>query len=320
MKTKFILIAVILMLAGGVFLLLPKMAGIRGADGKDSRTVSAGELQDGHTGNNLSALHKNIPSGPGANPPGNTLSLPPNDLVTEAMQSGDEEQVLTACFAQYKETNPETVGIITIPGTVLCHPLMKSKSNEGFYLNHDLLGNRNSNGVPFLSRSSRLNKPGSNAVIYGHNIRYGAKDVFYPLSGYEKLDYYLAHPLIEIYGEGGKEEYLVFAYYLVDTADEDAFVYWEKTSFDAQSDFEQYLTEVERRNWLKTSVPTGAEDEYITLSSCSMELAHSGTNRMVVMARKIRPGEEPEDYLEGACLNTHPYLPKKLRTDAYNIY
>ena len=100
MKTKFILIAVILMLAGGVLLLLPQMQGLPRTDSKDSRvdgedpaTVSGRVFSEG---------------GPNANPANSPASLPPNDLVTEAMQSGDEEQVLTACFAQYKETNPES--------------------------------------------------------------------------------------------------------------------------------------------------------------------------------------------------------------------
>ncbi len=286
------LIGLVLLLAGGGLLLLPKKA--------EERKTKPESVRSNVTLSDDSKEEHNE-------------FLQPNDEVLAAFETRDETKIQMACLKQYREINPETVGIITIPGTVLCHPLMRSESREGFYLNHDLFGKSNPNGIPFMTRNSTLGKAGSNTIIYGHNIRYGQKDVFYPLSGYEKLSYYKEHPVIEIYTEEGKCEYLVFAYYLVDTADEDAFVYWEKTAFSG-TDFEAYFGEVEKRNWLKTNLPADETDSFITLSSCSMELAHSGTNRMVVMARACREGESYEEYISNAVMRTNPYLPKKLRT------
>ena len=75
------------------------------------------------------------------------------------------------------------------------------------------------------------------------------------------------------------------------------------------------MAEVEKRNWLDTQIPCSISDRYITLSACSVELAHSGTNRMVVMARKERDGEYPILYSEKAGMKSNPYLPQKLRKD-----
>lgn len=336
MKKQFFLLLtlILVLLAGGGFLLLPKKAG---NDGGGPKTPVSGNNGDGKTdGNNvdtdsmeINALAGNASTGDPltGNAPSNAnvnnastdtaiTSIPPDEAVLAAYETGDETLILMAYLTQYRQINPETAGLITIPGTVLCHPLMQSVTSEGFYLSHDILRNRNPNGLPFLSRSSKLGAAGSNAVIYGHNIRYGVKDVFYPLAGYEKLAYYKEHPIIEIYTEEGKTGYVVLAYYLVDTSDEDTFVYWEKTKFETKAEYERYFEEVRRRNWLVTDIPVSADDAFITLSSCSMELAHSGTNRMVVLARKVKEGENIEEYIMSARMNPDPLLPRKLRKAA----
>ncbi|MBP5495409.1 MAG: hypothetical protein J6X97_09955, partial [Lachnospiraceae bacterium] len=80
-----------------------------------------------------------------------------------------------------------------------------------------------------------------------------------------------------------------------------------------ESDYLNYMAEVNKRNWLETDIPCGMNDKYLTLSSCSVELAHSGTNRMVVMARKLKPEEDYRNYSVGASLKNNPLLPEKLR-------
>ena len=73
------------------------------------------------------------------------------------------------------------------------------------------------------------------------------------------------------------------------------------------------MEEVEKRNWLDTDVPYSYNDQFITLSSCSVELAHSKTNKMVIMARLLDVDEEYSTYIENAQMRENPRLPKKLR-------
>ena len=242
-------------------------------------------------------------------------TIEPDAAVVNALLVGDQDMIDRAMLSQYQRINPETKGIIRIRNTVLNHPLMQSPAKEDYYLTHDVLKQKNGNGTPFLTLASDLSKSSGNNVIYGHNIRYGRKDIFEPLSGYEKLEFYKEHPTVEIVTEEGTVSYLVFAYYLIDTADEDVFPYWISPAWTDESEFEEYMAEVEKRNWLDTRIPCSISDRYITLSACSVELAHSGTNRMVVMARKERDGEYPILYSEKACMKSNPYLPQKLRKD-----
>lgn len=213
---------------------------------------------------------------------------------------------------KYKAYNEDCVGIISIEDTVLNHPLMLSVYDEDFYLTHDLNKNPNSYGVPFLTLSSDLARDTGNNIIYGHNIRINERDVFADLVFYEDIDFYKEHSLIKLVTDEGTDYYIIFAYYLIDTEDNE-FVYWDKTAWESESDYLTYMAEVDKRNWLETEIPCSINDKYLTLSSCSVELAHSGTNRMVVMARKLKQEEDYRNYSVGASLKNNPLLPEKLR-------
>ena len=164
---------------------------------------------------------------------------------------------------------------------------MVSVYDEDYYLTHDLNKNSNSYGVPFLTLSSDLARDTGNNIIYGHNIRINERDVFADLVFYEDIDFYKKHPLIKLVTD--------------------------KTAWESESDYLNYMAEVDKRNWLETDIPCGMNDKYLTLSSCSVELAHSGTNRMVVMARKLKPDEDYNLYLESSTKRNSPLLPGKLR-------
>ncbi len=240
-------------------------------------------------------------------------TIEPNSELKEAYEKGTKEEIDQALFHQYKEINDECVGVIRIDGTVLNHPLMQSPKNEAFYLSHDIYKEKNGHGIPFMTVQSDLSKNDRNNIIYGHNMRWEQKDVFYALAGYESLDYYLEHPYIDIVVEGQTLHYLIFAYFISDNADEDAFRYWTTTTWNSEDNFNRYMQEVFKRNWLFADIPVSMDDYYITLSSCSMELSGSGTNRMVVMARLLREGEDARKYLETTTKKVAPYLPEKLR-------
>ncbi|MGN1148264.1 MAG: class B sortase, partial [Lachnospiraceae bacterium] len=218
-----------------------------------------------------------------------------------------------ALLAAYQEYNPDVIGIIRIPDTVLNHPIVQTPAEEEYYLNRDLAGNYNSHGVPFLSADSSWGRTGSNIIIYGHNIHLHSRDVFCDLSCYEELEYYKEHPIIETVSEAGTGRWLIFAYFLVDNADTDPFQYSETTNFLSRQAFTEYMKEVSKRNWLSVDADICFGDTLLTLSSCSVELSGSGTNRMVVMAKLLENGESCETKVEHAEMSESPLLPEKLR-------
>lgn len=214
---------------------------------------------------------------------------------------------------QYQELCPAVTCILRIPGTVLCHPVVQTPEEEEYYLYRDLTGKYNSHGVPFLSAGSDLERRGGNAVIYGHNIYKKTRDVFCDLAGYEDVEYYKEHPIIETISESGLLRWLIFAYYLVDNGDEDPFRYSDVTTFAGPEELESYLEEIRIRNWLLVDANVEYGDSLLTLSSCSVELAGSGTNRMVVVGKLLEDGEDPAEIIEKASQAEHPLLPARLR-------
>ncbi|SDJ50059.1 sortase, SrtB family [Lachnospiraceae bacterium G41] len=230
-----------------------------------------------------------------------------NDRSRAKAEKADKE-----LLEKYKAYNEDCAGIISIEDTVLNHPLMQSPYDEDFYLTHDLDKNKNNYGVPFLTLSSDLKRENGNNIIYGHNILYNERDIFADLVFYENIEFYKNHPIIKLVTEDGTDYYLIFAYYLIDTKDND-FVYWDKCEWESESEYLKYMEEVDKRNWINCEIPCNINDKYLTLSSCSVELAHSGTNRMVVMARKLNPGEGYEKYIDFASPKESPLLPSRLK-------
>ena len=222
-----------------------------------------------------------------------------------------EEDLLL--LQKYQDYNSDVVGIIRIEGTVLNHPIVQTVEDEEYYLYKDLDKKYNSHGVPFLSKDSQMEGQGGNCVVYGHNIYKISRDVFADLMGYKDVEYYKEHPVIETVSESGTRKWLIFAYFIVDNSDADPFQYSDVTSFMSERAFEEYIYEVQKRNWLDVPLDLSMGDSILTLSSCSKELAGSGTNRMVVMAKQLDKDESYFATVEGAKNALSPLLPEKLR-------
>ena len=205
--------------------------------------------------------------------------------------------------------NTDVIGIIKIDNTVLDHAFCMDDGTDK-YIRKDLYGHYNSYGTPYLDYRCTWIKSGRNHIIYGHNIPEGNTDVFAPLSGYETSDYYKQHPVITTITDTGTKRWLVVAYFLINTADEDVFQYTNVDYFNSKAGFEEYMSEVEKRNWLTfKNTPYEFGDTFLTLSSCSLEDWGSGTNRMVVIARLLDNDEMIDDYVAGAGHNFYPLLP-----------
>ncbi|MCD8249076.1 MAG: hypothetical protein LUC60_04390, partial [Lachnospiraceae bacterium] len=121
---------------------------------------------------------------------------------------------------------------------------------------------------------------------------------------------------IETVSVSGTHRWIIFAYFLVDNADAEPFRYSDYTTFADEDEWETFLAEVGKRNWLDVPVELDWGDSLITLSSCSLELAGSGTNRMVVIGKLLEDEEESEAIEKTAALARmagEPLLPEKLR-------
>ena len=212
---------------------------------------------------------------------------------------------------RYKDYNEDTYAYVRIEGTNINHPVMRSDYDEGFYLWHDLDKKYNSHGVPFITLDSDLDASRGNSLIYGHRLNDG--DVFSDLSNYSSIEYYKEHPIIETITEKGTGRWLIIAYFLVCNSDSETFDYFDNYLFTSKEEYDEYMSEVNKRNMLNVPTDLSVYDSYITLSSCSKEQTGSGNNRMVVIAKKIDNDFDYEECVKNATLSTNPLLPDKLK-------
>lgn len=140
-----------------------------------------------------------------------------------------------------------------------------------------------------------------NIVIYGHNMR-SLGVMFTHLHEYKRgVDFLKENAIVDfdtIYTNG--DQYIIVAAFIgtsekkQDT--DEMFDYWRYGNFDPDKkehySFENFYKGITSRSWYSSNIDCTADDEYITLSTCSNEVKGL---RWVITARKIRDDETQKD-------------------------
>lgn len=99
-------------------------------------------------------------------------------------------------WGYWQEVNPAVIGWVTIPGTNIDLPIVQGPQDDpDHYLSHDVYGNRNSNGCPYLdAECAELGLLSRNSVIFAHHSSNGA--MFSELANYSGATFAAEHPEI----------------------------------------------------------------------------------------------------------------------------
>lgn len=109
-----------------------------------------------------------------------------------------------------RQVNPEVLGWIYLPDTVISYPLMETRERDK-YLTHAWDGSYNGGGSIFLEKSNRRDFTDFNTIIYGHHLNNGT--MFQPLMNYREADFAAGHPYVYITTDSAIYRYRVFAAY-----------------------------------------------------------------------------------------------------------
>lgn len=72
----------------------------------------------------------------------------------------------------FKNTNPDFVGIISIPELDIWYPVVQNKEEEySYYLNHTYSGEKNAAGAIFLDYLFDPDLADNHSIIFGHNMK-----------------------------------------------------------------------------------------------------------------------------------------------------
>lgn len=187
-------------------------------------------------------------------------------------------------FTALREVNPEVLGWILIPDTVVSYPLLQHADND-YYLKRTWKTWRSAVGSIFLECRSSADLSDFHTVIYGHNMNNGS--MFGSLKKYKALDYWAKHPKVYLTTDGGSFAYEIFAAYEVST---EGLTY--RIGFGDDSEKQAFLDFCMAQSVIDTGVVPTTADRIVTLSTCT---GRGHSTRWVVQAvlKAAVPAEEP---------------------------
>lgn len=146
-----------------------------------------------------------------------TVSLPEPTVQPEKSALADEnpqDSITHDCNA-LTNSNEDSIGWLTIPGTVVSYPVMYSPLEPERYLHLDFYGRYSYSGTPFLD--ARCDPNEGNLIIYGHNMINGT--MFGSLSQFLRQTYLLEHRQITLELLDGVHNYEIIAVATVEKND-----------------------------------------------------------------------------------------------------
>lgn len=211
-------------------------------------------------------------------------------------------------FHSFYQQNSDIKGWLKIDGTNVNFPVVQGPDNDyyhrlGFDKEYDFYG------TPYIDFESDVKSPSTNIVIYGHNIRNDGQ-MFNDLTKYKQLSFYKEHPLITFDSVYRLGTYKILGAYITNTNSEHdngkVFKYTEFIDAENEKEFNEFIDEVKRRSIFDTPVDAEFGDELLTLSTCTYEFKEA---RFVVVARKVREGEDTAVDTSKAVVNDDAYYP-----------
>jgi SrtB family sortase len=215
-------------------------------------------------------------------------------------------------YSEYVAKNPETVGWITIPGTNINAPVLQTVDNE-YYMDHNFEQKSEYRGAIFMDYRNDAINLDANTIIYGHNS-YDGK-VFSDLAQYDDIEFYKEHPVIEFNTLDKYYQWKIYAVIITNqvATEDNGYIFNFIYPHMEGPNFKGYIGELNKRTLYYTGVDIKDGDRILTLSSCCRNLDLSNyraKTSIVVIARAVRPGEDPTVDTSKAYINENPKYPQ----------
>lgn len=184
-------------------------------------------------------------------------------------------------YAALYQQNKDFVGWISIPYTRIDYPVVQSKSNPDYYLNHNFKKEYSRFGVPFVQENCDI-ETSDNIIIYGHNMR--NKTMFNDLLKYEDRDFYTEHKLIYFDTLNSESVYEIIAVYKTVANSGSGFAFNDFVNMDDEKEFDMFIDTCKSLSLYETGISAEFGDELFTLCTCEYS---RDNGRLVVLAKKV---------------------------------
>ncbi|MCM1182699.1 MAG: class B sortase [Roseburia sp.] len=193
----------------------------------------------------------------------------------------ETEPVILDKLQEIYARNNDLVGWLTIPGTVIDYPVMQCEDDE-YYLHHGFYGDEDKYGCLYVRARADVNTPGTNFLIYGHNMKDGT--MFGSLDEYRSKSFYEEHPSLYFDTLYEERTYEIVAVFLsqVYRDDEEVFKYYRFYQADTEEEFLSFYENIKKLSLYDTGVTAEYGDTFLTLSTCAY---HVADGRLAVVAK-----------------------------------
>ena len=237
------------------------------------------------------------PEAPDRSPPPDGIAPPePDDKPrqTPTPDSPGDVQEPGGMLRQYAglfASNPDIVGWLTIPGTVIDYPVMQTPEDQNYYLRRGWDGKYSAYGLLFVDANCDP-AASDNVIIYGHKKYDG--QMFGRLTDYADSAYWQGHKTLRfdtLYEERTYEVVAAFRSRVLYQAEE-GFRYYRFYDAEDQAAYDDYIQNIRDLALYDTGIVPQYGDKLLTLSTCS---SYTSNGRFVVVARLV-----PEEDADGA--------------------
>lgn len=183
---------------------------------------------------------------------------------TANVKDADELFDVEVDFEGLKQTNPDVVGWIKIPGTNIDYPILQNQEEEDdYYLERTLDGQVGLPGSIYMEKYDSPDFSDNISILYGHTLHDGT--MFSELKKYRERDFFDKNPYIYIYYPEGVKKYQNFA----SVAFDDRYLIMSY-AFTYDKDFNQYISDLKAciDGNVNEDLDVKFGDTIITLSTC----------------------------------------------------
>ena len=253
-------------------------------------------------------------------PPPITTAPPETTEATTTTEPPPVEPDPLDKYLEYYETNNDFVGWIRIDGIThsngdpwIDYPVVQTVDNN-YYLDKSFEGKKSAKGCIYADYKVPITglNMANNVTLYGHSNKDGS--FFRHVLDYKSLDTLKKAYIINFDTRWEEAQYVVVSCFLIgireDQDDIPLFEYFKCRNFDTEDDYNYFYDNIMLRNYYTSDIECEYGDQFLTLSTCSYEFSDS---RYVVVARKVREGEDPTVYKDTYAKNPNKHMPKKYR-------
>ncbi len=223
-------------------------------------------------------------------------------------------------YLDYYEQNNDFVGWIRIDGIThsngdpwIDYPVVQAEDNS-YYLDKNFEQKKSAKGTIYADYKVPITglDMADNVTLYGHSNKDGS--FFRHVLDYKKLSTLKDAYIINFDTRWEEAQYIVVSCFLIgiyeNQDDIPLFEYFKCRNFDTEEDYNYFMDNIMLRNYYTSGIDCEYGDQFLTLSTCSYEFSDS---RFVVVARKVREGEDPTVYEDTYEKNPDKHMPKKAR-------